>query len=373
MKHSEKKLAFAGPSITESEVEQVAQAARDGWYETFDKYILEFEAEVRNYLGVKYAIGTHCCTLALHLAAASLQLGPCDEVIVTDHSWIATAYPITYTGAKCVFVDIDPQTLCIDPVAIEKAVTPATKAIMIVHNFGVPADMDEILDIARKHNLKVIEDAAPALGSIYKEKKCGNIGDIGCISFQGAKIAAASEGGVMVTNNEEIYERAKLLASMGRSDRVAPFWSDSVGYQYTIGSFPAAIAAVQIRRIDELVANKRRIYDTYAKRLEGNPLIERMVKEKPGTRANYTYPSIFLSDRVRKTNLEILAELKELNIHGRPGFPPMSNFPEYAAEKRFENPVAMRFHKRGLVLPAAHNLTDDDINLVCDNLLEIIE
>lgn len=372
MKYSEKKLAFAGPSITELEVEHVAQAVRDGWYETFDKYMLEFEAEVKKYLGVKYALGTHCCTLALHLAAASLQLKPGDEVIVTDHSWIATAYPITYTGAKCVFVDIDPQTLCIDPVAIEKAITPATKAIMLVHNFGVPADMDEILDIASKYNLRVIEDAAPALGAIYKGRKCGSMGDIGCISFQGAKIAAASEGGVMVTNNEEIYQRAKLLANMGRTNRVAPFWSDFIGYQYTIGSLPAAIAAVQIRRIDELVANKRRIYDTYTKRLSGHQLIESIIKEKPGTRANYTYPSIFLSDKVKKTNLEILEELKALNIHGRPGFPPMSDFPEYASEKRFNNPVSMRFHKRGLVLPAAHNLTDDDINLICDNLLEII-
>jgi len=372
MKYSQKKLAFAGPSITELEVEHVAQAVRDGWYETFDKYMREFEDEVKKYLGVKYAIGTHCCTLALHLATASLQLKPGDEVIVPDHSWIATAYPITYTGATCVFVDIDPQTLCIDPVAIEKAITPATKAIMIVHNFGVPADMDEILDIADKYNLKVIEDAAPALGSIYKGKKCGNIGDIGCISFQGAKIAAASEGGVMVTNDEEIYERAILLANMGRTNRVAPFWSDFVGYQYTIGSLPAAIAAVQIRRIEELVENKRRIYNTYVKRLSNNPLIERIVEEKPGTRANYTYPAVFLSDAVKKTNLEVLDELKALNIHGRPGFPPMSNFPEYEKEKRFENPVAMKFHKRGLVLPAAHNLTDEDINLICDNLLEII-
>ncbi len=192
----EKKISFAGPWITQREIDYVAKAAKDGWYETYDKYMKEFEEEVKSYLGVKYAIGTHCCTQALHLSAIALGLKKGDEVIVTDHSWVATAHAIAYTGAECVFVDIVPETLCIDPKAIRRAITKKTKAIMIVHNFGIPADMDEILSIAREHHLYVIEDAAPALGAVYKGKKCGSLGDIGCISFQGAKIAAASDGAV---------------------------------------------------------------------------------------------------------------------------------------------------------------------------------
>jgi perosamine synthetase len=277
MKYSQKKIAFAGPLISEREVEFVAQAARDGWYETFDKYMVGFEEEVKKYFGVKYAIGTHCCTAALHLACASLGLKAGDEVILPDHSWVATAYAITYTGASCVFVDIDEHTLCIRPDAIEKAITPRTKAIMLVHNFGVPADMDEIMALARKRDIKVIEDAAPALGAIYKGVKCGSIGDIGCVSFQGAKIAASSEGGVFMTNNEHLYQRAKLLSSMGRTDRGGAFWSDELGFQYTIGSLPAAIATVQIQRASELVANKRRIYTSYAEKLGGHPLVDRVV------------------------------------------------------------------------------------------------
>lgn len=368
----EKKISFAGPWITEREIEYVAQAARDGWYETYDKYMVEFEEEVKKYFGVKYAIGTHCCTLALHLATASIGLKEGDEVIVTDHSWIATAYPISYTGATCVFVDIDPRTLCIDPVAIEKAITPKTKAIMLVHNFGVPADMDEIMALAQKYDLRVIEDAAPALGATYKGKKCGTFGDVGCISFQGAKIAAASEGGVYITDNEEFYEKAKLFSSMGRTDRCGAFWSDSIGYQYTIGSLPAAMATIQLRRIDELIENKRKIYRWYEERLAKNPLIE-MVKEKPHTFANYTYPSLFLNDKVTIPAVEVVAKLKELNIHCRPAFPQMSNFPVYAAEKRFENPVVKRFCEKGIVLPAAHNLVEEDVDFVCKSLLEIIE
>lgn len=373
MKYSEKKLAFAGPLISQKEIDFVAQAATDGWYETFDKYMVGFTEEVKKYFGVKYAIGTHCCTQALHLACLSIGLKEGDEVIVPDHSWVATAYAITYTGAKCVFVDIDEQTLCIRPDAIEKAITPKTKAIMLVHNFGVPADMDEIMAIAKAHNLKVIEDAAPALGSTYHGVKCGSIGDVGCISFQGGKIAVASEGGVFMTNDEEIYNEARLFSSMGRTDRCGAFWSDRLGYQYTIGSLPAAIATIQIQRADELLANKRRIYDSYTEKLSKHPMIESIVREKPNTFANYTYPSLFLKPEVKLTPAEIIAKLKECNIHGRTAFPMMNDFPVYADDKRFDNVIARKFLNRGIVLPAAHNLTEEDIGLICDNLFELIE
>lgn len=367
-----KKISFAGPSITDEEVNYVAEAARSGWYENFDKYMKGFEDEVKKYFGVKYALGTHCCTQALHLACASIGLKAGDEVIVPDHSWVATAYSITYTGATCVFVDIDPITLCIDPKAIELAITPRTKAIMLVHNFGIPADMKEIVAIAKAHDLRLIEDAAPALGSLYGSKKCGTIGDIGCISFQGAKIAAASEGGVLITDNEDYYKRAFLLANMGRTDRLAAFWSDELGFQYTIGSLPAAIATIQIRRTADLVANKRKNYKWYEDRLGHHHLIK-MVREKTGTFANYTYPSIWLDDSVKVPAIEVVAKLKQDNIHCRPAFPQISNFPIYAKDKRFENPVAKKFVDKGVVLPSAHNLLEEDVEFVCKKLLEIIE
>jgi perosamine synthetase len=366
------KISFAGPWITKAEIDYVAQAVEDGWYETFDKYMKGFEDEIKSYFQIKYAIGTHCCTQALHLACAAIDLKSGDEVIVPDHSWVATAYSIAYTGARCVFVDIDPQTLCIDPEAIIKAITPKTKAIMLVHNFGVPAEMDEILEIAKAYKLLVIEDAAPALGSTYKGVKCGTIGDVGCISFQGAKIAASSEGGVLITNNEKIFHRATILASMGRTDRVAAFWSDEIGYQYTIGSLPAAMATVQIRRADELVANKRKHFEWYEQRLAIDPRIT-MVKEKKDTYANYTYPSIWLSDEVKVPAPTVVAKLKQLNIHCRPAFPQMSLFPVFNKEKRFDNPVAKKFMEKGVVLPSAHNLTEEDADFVCQSLFDAIK
>ena len=173
-----KKISFAGPSITDKEISYVMDAVKTGWYENYEGYIKKLEKAFAEYIGVKYAVATFCCTHALHLAAASLGLKEGDEVIVTDFSWVATAYAVAYTGATCVFVDIDPDTWNIDPECIRKAITSKTKAIMLVHTFGHPAEMDEIMQIARDHGLFVIEDAAPAVGAEYKGQLVGSYGDV---------------------------------------------------------------------------------------------------------------------------------------------------------------------------------------------------
>jgi len=366
-----KKISFAGPWITQKEIDSVMDAVKNGWYENYTKHTRMLEQTVCEYLGVKYAIATHCCTQALHLAACSIDLQKGDEVIVTDHSWVATAYSITYTGATCVFVDIDPQTLCIDPKSIEKAITSKTKAIMLVHNFGVPADMDVIMDIARAHNIKVIEDAAPSMGSLYKGQKTGTFGDVACFSFQGAKIAVSGEGGVLVTNSEVIYQKAVLFANMGRTDRIMPFWSDQIGFQYTISNLSASLALVQLQRIDELVDKKRKIYTWYAERLGNHEKIT-MVKEREDSIANYCYPSLFLSSNTKTSRDEILDVFRQNNIHARPGFPRMSQFPVYINECRFANSVAESFEKLGLVLPSAADLAEEDADFVCNTLKDLL-
>ena len=262
-----KKIAFAGPSITQKEVDYVIDGVKNGFYETFNMHVEKLEKSISEYCGTKYAIATHTCTLAMHLACESLGLKDGDEVICTDFSWVATAYAIKYTGAEPVFVDIDPDTWCIDPEKIREAITKKTKAIMLVHSFGVPAQMDKIMDIAKEFDLKVIEDAAPALGAEFNGKKVGSFGDFGCFSFHGAKIAVTGEGGMLLTNDEKLYEKAKLFVAMGRTDRKAVFWSDSIGYQYTMGNITAALALAQVERIEELVAIKRKIFNRYEKNL----------------------------------------------------------------------------------------------------------
>ncbi len=365
----QKKISFAGPSITQKEIDYVIDATCNGFYETYDQHTKKLEKTIAEYLGVKYTIATHCCTQALHLAAVSLDLGSDDEVIVTDFSWVATAHAIAYTGAKCVFVDIDPDSWCIDPKAIEAAITPKTKAIMLVHAFGHPAQMDEIMAIAHKYNLRVIEDAAPALGAEFKGRKVGSFGDVGCFSFQGAKLTVSGEGGIFVTNDESIYEKAKLLSSMGRTDSQSVFWSDMIGYQYTISNLTAALALAQVERIEELMAMKRQIFDWYHDRLKDVPGIK-IIKEKKDCKSNYCYPSILLEDSVAANRDEVLLKLKNINVHCRPGFPQMSHFPMY--EKRFANPEAKKVWERGISLASAANLVEEDVDFVCRNLIEFI-
>jgi len=367
MTRSKKKIAFAGPWITQKELDYVADAVKHGFYETFDKDIVALSATVCDYLGVKYAIPTHCCTLALHLACSTLGLKAGDEVICTDFSWVATAYSIVYTGAKPVFVDIEPDTWCISPEAIENAVTPKTRAIMLVHSFGVPANMTAIMGIAKKHDLAVIEDAAPSLGAHHRGRKTGTFGAIGCFSFQGAKIAVSGEGGVLVTNDDKLFKRANHLSNMGRDDSVTRFWSDTVGYQYTIANLTAALARAQVERIEELVAKKRAIFSWFESRLAQHPRIA-FVRERSGDKANYCYPSIFIRDISRPERDAILKRLTELNIHARPAFPRMSTFP--TLEARFPNPVATQVSNQGISLPSAGNLDENDIAFVCEALVK---
>ena len=369
MKRSEKKIAFAGPSITQKEEDYVVDAVRNGFYETFDKDIVALRQAVCDYLGVKHTIPTHCCTLALHLACATLDLKPGDEVICADFSWVATAYGIVYTGATPVFVDIEPDTWCISPAAIEQAITPKTRAIMLVHSFGVPADMTAIMAIAEQHKLRVIEDAAPSLGAHHQGRKTGTFGDIGCFSFQGAKIAVSGEGGALVTNDDDLHDRALHLAEMGRIDSVTRFWSDTVGYQYIIANLTAALARAQVERIEELVDLKRRIFTWYETRLDSHPRLD-LVRERPGDKANYCYPSVFVKDIAMTDRDAILARLAELNIHARPAFPRMSTFP--TLEARFPNPVAARVGNQGISLPSAANLDETDIAFTCEALTECL-
>ncbi len=370
LKPSKKKISFAGPSITKKELAYVIDGTKHGFYETYDQHAKKLEKAMCDYIGVRYGIATHCCTVALHLACASLNLKRGDEVICTDFSWIATAYAISYTGATPIFVDIDPDTWCIDPLAIEKAITKKTKAIMAVHTFGHPADMDKIMRMAKKYKLAVIEDAAPALGAKYKGRSVGTFGDIACFSFQGAKIAVSGEGGIFLTNHKNLYERAKLLSSMGRTDSQALFWSDMLGYQYTIANLTAALALAQVERIDELVAKKRQIFTWYYERLSDIRGLQ-LIKEKPGCFSNYCYPSLLLGSEIKINRDMILQKFKKLNIHARPGFPRMSRFPVFP-KPRFANPIAEMVEKRGISLPAAANLNEKDVDFVCHVLKHYI-
>ena len=189
MKKREKLILTAGPSITDKEISYVNDAITNGWNENWNKYIVKFEDAFSKYIGIKHAMTTSSCTGAMHLALKALGVKEGDEVLVPEITWVATASVVTYVGAKPVFVDIENDTWCMDPKSVKASITPRTKAIMPVHLYGHPADMDEIIEIANHHNLIILEDAAPSLGAEYKGKKTGSFGNASAFSFQGAKIA----------------------------------------------------------------------------------------------------------------------------------------------------------------------------------------
>lgn len=364
-----KKIALAGPDITNKEINYVVDAVKNGWYETYDMHIKKLEKTFADYIGAKYAIATYCGTHALHLATIALGLTTNDEVIVTDQSYIATAQAVSYVGATCVFVDIEEDTLGINPTLIEQAITKKTKAIMLVHFAGMAADMDAIMKIAKKYKLKVIEDACQMVGGKYKEKYCGTIGDIGCYSFQGSKIAVGGEGGMFVTDNRELYERALHYGTFCRNDKISFLWSDDIGYNYRISNITAALILAQVERIEELIQKKKKIYDWYHEYLKDCDKVQLLnVKEK--CTSNYSYVVGYLDENTIRERDELLKELLNENIHARPGYPSMSAMPNY--ERRFAVPISEKYWRQGIVFPTALNLTESDIKYVCEKVKNIL-
>ena len=362
------KINYAGPWITSKEVEYVKEAVVNGFYENYKLHARKLEDTLCRVLGVKYALATNACTAALHLAVASLGIKSGDEVITSDSSCVASAMCIAYVGATAVFVDVDPETWCLSPYAVRKAITPKTKAILPVHWNGHPAAMDEIMAIAKEYRLHVIEDGAPSLGAKFRTQKVGTIGDVGCFSFQGAKVAIGGQGGVLVTDNPQIYETAQTLASYGRTDSVMQYWSDHLGWNYTMPNLPAALALAQVERLEELIAKKRQIFRWYQDGLEGWEGVK-LIEEAKGTMSTYCYPALLIRDNVRRSREEVLADLRQDNIDCRPAQPRISRMPMF--QSRFSNTESERVETRGVILSSAFNLNEDDVAFVCKRLIAL--
>lgn len=247
------RIHYTKPSITEMEVEYATDAARNGWGEKCYAYINRFEELFRQHLEVKYAIATSSCTGALQIGLAALGVGEGDDVILADTNWVATVSPIVHLGAKPVFVDILPDSWCMDPDLVETAITEKTKAIIAVHLYGNLCDMDRLLRIGCKYGIPVIEDAAEAVGAVYHGKRAGSMGTFGSFSFHGTKTVTTGEGGMFVTNDANLYETFLTLSNHGRSrNQTKQFWPDMVGFKYKMSNVQAAIGCAQMSRIDEL-------------------------------------------------------------------------------------------------------------------------
>lgn len=259
----------AGPSITESEIQLVLDAVTNGWYENRNYHTELFINEFKEIIRRSYVLPVSNCTAALHLSLLALDIKPGDEIIVPDITWIASVAPIIYVGAIPIFVDINNDDWCISTDSIKKSITNKTRAIIVVDLYGNMPDMDELSKIVKENNLFLIEDAAESLGSRYKERPAGSFGDISVFSFNATKLAMAGQGGVFATNDEELYNKAKLYSHHGMikyTDKTT-FWSVVVGYNYQWTNIQAALALAQIRRLDELVNHRRQIFQWYKEQL----------------------------------------------------------------------------------------------------------
>ncbi len=362
-------ISTAGPSISAREASYALDAARHGWNKNWAGYLTRLESHVREYLGVEHALATSSGTGALHLAMAALGIGPGDEVIVPDLTWVASANAVVYAGGTPVFVDVEPDSWCMDPDAFEAAITPRTKAVVPVHLYGHPADMDRIAKIARKHNLFIVEDAAPAVGAECRGRKAGTFGDFAAFSFQGAKLVVSGEGGMLVTSDSRLFERAQSLWDQGR-DPDRTFWINKTGLKYKMANVQAAIGLGQMERVDELIEAKRLVASWYAEGLEGAPHI-RPFEEAEWARGIAWMSSLILEESAPLSREEFRAALKARNIDTRPVFPAISQYPIWKRPQE-SCPNARRIGDRGVNLPSGVCLKREQVEYVSRCIREVL-
>ncbi len=360
------------PLIGEKELEYVIDCLKTNWIGSQGKYIAEFEARFASYCGCQYGIATTSGTTALHLALASLDIGPGDEVIIPTFTMIATAFAIAYTGAKPVLVDSESETWNMDVTKIEEKVTDRTKVILPVHIYGHPCNMEPIMEVAKKHDLYVIEDAAEVHGAEYKGRKAGGIGHVGCFSFYANKIITTGEGGMIVTNDETIAERARALKNLA-FPKERRYLHSEVGFNYRMTNIQAAIGLAQLERIDELAEMRRRnaqLYNSYLKDIPGLTL----PTEKEWAKNVYWMYSVLIEGEFGSSRDEVMIRLREDGVDTRTFFIPMHQQPVFQSMRLFGSesyPVAEELSRKGLHLPSASGLAEQQIETISQALKKI--
>ena len=360
-------IPVAAPVLGEKELEYVTDCVRSGWVSSLGEYVRRFEREFAAYCGVRHGVATHNGTVALHLVLAALGIGPGDEVIVPTLTFVATGNAVTYTGATPIFVDSDPATWNIDPLAAARAVTPRTRALIAVHLYGHPADMDPLRSLAEEYRLALIEDAAEAHGARYKGRRAGSLGDVAVFSFYGNKIITTGEGGMVVTDDAALVERCYFLENQAKASE-NPYWHTEIGYNYRMTNMQAALGVAQLERIDEFVAARVRNAQHYNQRLAGLPGITRPPSAAWADNVYWMY-TVLVEDDYGLERDVLMARLRERGIETRPVFYPLHRLPMYDHGLRL--PVAEEIARRGINLPSGSALTPAEVDAVCDALHEM--
>jgi perosamine synthetase len=371
-----KRVPVSGPWVTTKEVEYVADAAANAWYENANGYTGRFERAFAEYIGVRHAVSLPSCTSAIHLSLLALRVGPGDEVVVPDLTWIASVAPVTYVGATPVFADVDEKTWCLSAESFERAVTPRTRAVIPVDLYGGMPDMSAIGAVAKRHGIAIIEDAAEAVGSRYEDRPAGSFGDTGVFSFHGSKTLTTGEGGMLVTNRDDIHARVMVLRDHGRPPGDTAFVNAEVAYKYKMSALQAAFGLAQLERVNELVERKRQIFRWYVDALRGIDGIT--LNFEPSNVVNsYWMVTIVLDPRLGLDKRRVIAELAERGISCRPIFSPLSSLPAFEnhpsrERARAANAVSYALGPYGVNLPSALNLDEDTVRHVADELRAVL-
>lgn len=368
------KIPLLRPYFDSEELEEIRKVLDSGWVSQGPK-VKEFENKVEEYLGVRYAIAVNNCTATLHLSLLSLEIGKSDEVLVGDYTFPATGHAVLYCGATPIFVDIDSKTYNINPESIEEKITEKTKVIIPVHTFGQPAQMDKIIKIANQYDLMIIEDAACAFGSKYKDDFVGTLGNIGCFSFHARKGITTGEGGMVVTNDKKLAEKIRHLSVFGMQsawDReqagfIIPTFTD-VGYNYKMSDITAAIGVAQLRKLDKIIEKKRELAKYYDEKLKEIELIKSPFVSKDAKHVYQSY--VALLDKSIDRN-KLIEKLGKVDIQTQIGTYASHIQPVYHSKDNCPN--SLDIFNRALALPMYYNLTEKSIDIVAINLKKILK
>ena len=370
------KIPLAKPDITDLERNKVMEVLETSYLSLGPK-LEEFERKIAKYIGVKYAVGVNSGTSALHLIIRALGIKAGDEVITTPFSFIASANCILFEKAKPVFVDIQPHSLNINPELIEAKITAKTRAILAVDVFGYPADWDKLSKIAKKHKLFLIEDSAEALGSEYKNKKCGSFGDAAVFGFYPNKQITTGEGGAVVTNNKKIADLCRSMRNQGRDSKVNRWLVHRrLGYNYRLSELNCALGIAQLARIQEIIKRRNRVARMYSRKLKNIEEID-IPYIVPDVKIDWFVYAIRLKKGFREKEREqILKSLYKKGIECGIYFPSIHLQPFYRkifGYKKGDFPITESVSERSIALPFYNNLREKEINYIVDNLTDILK
>lgn len=365
------KIPIAVPDLSGNEETYAADAVRSTWISSTGPYLARFEREFADVCGTRYALAVSNGTVALHLALVALGVGPGDEVIVPSLTYVASVNAVAYTGAEPVFVDVDPESWCLSPEDVAAAITSRTRAVIAVHLYGQPADMEALRAICEPRGIPVVEDAAEAPLARHHGRPTGSLGDVATFSFYGNKLLSSGEGGAVTTDDPELASRMKSLRGQGM-DPARRYWFPVIGYNYRLTNVAAALLCAQLERREQFLAARWEIYGRYTERLSGVPGITVQPDLAGSVRSPWLYSVRIQADEFGCDRDQVMRRLQESGIETRPFFPPVHLLPPYVERRRARGtrlPETDRIAAEGVNLPTFVGLDLDAVDLVCDELL----